>query len=247
MQLEPLQWMIAVLVAFSIGLSKTGINGIGLLGAVLMAVVFPSTRQVSGLVLPFLILGDAIAVLVYRRHAQWPSLWRLFPWTAAGVLVGWWAMSRMDDRMAAHLIGGIVCALVVVQRWRQTHMQESDAEGVPGWAAASLGVLAGFTTLIANAAGPLMAIYLLAMRLPKLEFVGTGAVFFMILNWFKVPFSVNLGLITSDTLLFNATLAPAVIAGAAAGPWVLKRISQRLFEQLALVLSFLTGLKLLFS
>ncbi|WP_404422676.1 sulfite exporter TauE/SafE family protein [Nibricoccus sp. IMCC34717] len=246
MHLEPLQWAIAALVAFLIGLSKTGINGIGLLSAVLMALVIPSTRQVSGLVLPFLILGDAIAVLVFRRHAQWPSLWRLFPWTAAGVLAGWWAMGRMNDRVAAHVIGGIVCVLVAVQLWRQYRMKDEDTEGVPYFAAATLGVLAGFTTLVANAAGPLMAIYLLAMRLPKLQFVGTGAVFFMILNWFKVPFSVNLGLITWDTLLFNLKLAPAVIAGAAAGPWVLKRISQRLFEQLALVLSFLTGLKLLF-
>ncbi|MDX2187939.1 MAG: sulfite exporter TauE/SafE family protein [Opitutaceae bacterium] len=246
MVLDPLQWAVAALVAFLIGLSKTGVSGIGLLAAVLMAVVIPSTRQVSGLVLPFLILGDVIAVVYYRRHAQWPSLWRLFPWTALGVLLGWWAMGRMDDKLAAHVIGGIVCLLVGIQVWRMRGNSDVAAE-IPTLAAAAIGVLAGFTTLIANAAGPLMAIYLLAMRLPKLEFVGTGAVFFMILNWFKVPFSINLGLITFESLAFNLKLSLFVVAGALAGPWVLERISQRMFERLALVLSFATGLRLLWG
>jgi uncharacterized membrane protein YfcA len=115
------------------------------------------------------------------------------------------------------------------------------------WFAPTMGILAGFTTLIANAAGPLMAIYLLAMRLPKMEFVGTGAVFFMILNWFKVPFMVDLGLITTDSAQFNLLLAPAVILGAFAGRAVLPRVNQRLFENLALALSAISGIRMLFS
>ena len=108
-----------------------------------------------------------------------------------------------------------------------------------------MGILAGFTTLIANAAGPLMAIYLLAMRLPKMEFVGTGAVFFMILNWFKVPFMVNLGLIDTGSVRFDLLLAPAVVLGAFAGRALLPRVNQRLFENLALALSAIAGARML--
>jgi uncharacterized membrane protein YfcA len=111
--------------------------------------------------------------------------------------------------------------------------------------AAAIGMLAGFTTLVANAAGPLMAIYLLAMRLPKLEYVGTAAIFFCLLNLFKLPFMVNLGLITSASVEFNLLLAPLVLAGALLGRWLLRHINQRVFEELILALSAIAGLLLL--
>ena len=111
--------------------------------------------------------------------------------------------------------------------------------------AAAIGVLAGFTTLVANAAGPLMAIYLLTMRLPKLEYVGTAAIFFCLLNLFKLPFMMNLGLVTTASLAFNLLLAPLVLLGAFAGRWLLGLINQRVFEELVLGLSAVAGLLLL--
>ena len=122
---------------------------------------------------------------------------------------------------------------------------------VRGWrsalvgSAAAVGITAGFITLVANAAGPLMAIYLVAMRLPKMQFVGTAAVFFMVLNLFKVPFMVELGLITVQSFAFNLALAPAVLLGAFAGRWLLMRINQRLFEKLVLALSAIAGVLLI--
>jgi len=110
---------------------------------------------------------------------------------------------------------------------------------------AAIGMTAGFITLVANAAGPLMAIYLVAMRLPKMEYVGTAAVFFMLLNLFKVPFMVDLGLITTQSFSFNLMLAPAVLLGALAGRWLLKHVNQNLFEQLVLLLSAIGGILLI--
>jgi uncharacterized membrane protein YfcA len=104
---------------------------------------------------------------------------------------------------------------------------------------------AGFITLVANAAGPLMAIYLIAMRLPKMEYVGTAAVFFMLLNLFKVPFMVDLGLITTQSFSFNLMLAPAVLLGALAGRWLLQHVNQNLFELLVLLLSAIGGILLI--
>ena len=107
------------------------------------------------------------------------------------------------------------------------------------------GVLAGFTTQVANAAGPVMTLYLLAMRLPKMEFLGTGAVFFLVLNLFKVPFMAGLGMITPASFLTNLMLAPAVVVGALTGRWAVQRINQQWFENIALGLTFAAGLKLL--
>ena len=265
MHFEPWQWALAFVGALLVGVSKTGIAGLGMLFVVIFAQLMPA-KQATGIVLPLLCFGDIVAVASYRQHASWPHLWRLFPWTAGGVVLGFLAMNRIGDREARLLIGGIVLTLVVVhviRRWRPAASAKASAvakamadtgagkpadaelEEMPPWFAPTIGVLAGFTTLVANAAGPLMAVYLLAMRLPKMEYVGTGAVFFMLLNLFKVPFMVNLGLINATSFKFNLMLAPVVLIGGLIGRKLLTKINQRWFENLALGLSAAAGLKLL--
>ncbi len=244
---EPLQWICAILGALMVGIAKAGITGLSVLSVALFAHVFPSSKQASGLVLPLLIFGDFVAVLSYRTHTQWRYVWRLMPWTAAGVVLGYFALGHVSDRTARTMIGAIIVSLSVLGFWRKYFRAEA-LEGAGAWhwsLAAALGVMAGFITLVANAAGPLMAIYLIAMRLPKMQFVGTVAVFFMVLNLFKVPFMVNLGLITAQSFEFNLMLAPAVLAGAFIGRWLLMRINQQLFENLVLALSAIAGVLLI--
>ncbi len=245
MSFEPWQWILIVLGAFSVGVAKTGIAGLGILFAAIMANLMP-TKEASGFVLPLLIVGDIVAVLAYRAHTKWALLWKLFPWTALGVFLGYVAMGRIDDRQARLLIGAIIVGMVVIHVWRQRGGGSATAHLSP-WLAPLFGVLGGFTTLVANAAGPLMALYFLTMRLPKMEFVGTAAMFFLVLNVFKVPFMADLGLITNESASFNLLLAPAVLAGALLGRKLLPRIDQKLFERLALLLSALAGLRLLLA
>jgi uncharacterized membrane protein YfcA len=245
-------WVLGALGAFVIGLSKTGVPGIGILAVVMLANVFPA-RESTGIVLPLLICGDVLAVMTYHYHALWRHLWRLFPWTVLGVLIGWQTLGFLQDKAVARLIGGIVFVLILVQFWRRYRIQrlrreghEVDDEPPHGLLfAAFTGVLAGFTTLVANAAGPIMIIYLVSMRLPKMEFIGTTAWFFMLLNLFKVPFMVDLHLINSLSLAVTLRFALFVVAGGLVGRVVLKRIDQRLFETLALVLSLAAALRLL--
>ncbi|MCF3649163.1 sulfite exporter TauE/SafE family protein [Synoicihabitans lomoniglobus] len=243
MNLDFWQWVLVVAAAMFIGVSKTAIGGLGMVSVTIFANIIPA-REASGFVLPLLICGDLVAVKSYRAHTQWRHLLRLFPWAAGGVVLGWIAMGRIDDRQASLLIGLIVIVMIGIHLWRR---RKSGQEEKLGYAfAATIGVLAGFTTLIANAAGPLMAIYLLAMRLPKMEFMGTGAVFFFLINLFKVPFMMNLGLINGGSFTGNLVLAPAVFIGALIGRKLLTKIDQRLFENLALGMSAIAGLKLLF-
>lgn len=247
LSMTPLQWLIAALGAVMVGMAKTGIAGLSILFVAAFAAVLPSSKQASGLILPLLILGDWIAVAAYRRHLEWRYLGRLFPWTAAGVVLGYYALGAMSNRSAKTLIGVIILTLAALtywQRYRAAHGKPPVV--ITHWTvAAVVGIIAGFTTLVANAAGPLMAIYLLSMRLPKMEYVGTAAVFFAVLNLFKVPFMVNLGLITFDSLKFNLVLAPAVIVGTFAGRWLLQRINQRLFEEVVLAFCVVGGVILL--
>jgi uncharacterized protein len=247
MTFEPLQWIFAFLGALMVGVSKSGITGLSILSIALFNHVFASSKQASGIVLPLLIFGDMVAVLSYRRHTQWRYLWKLFPFTALGVVLGYFTLGWVSDRQARLMIGIIIVALAALSFWRRYRSNLSETEtGVHSWVfAAAVGVIAGFITLVANAAGPLMAIYLVSMRLPKMEYVGTAAVFFMCLNLFKVPFMVNLGLITVHSFGFNLLLAPAVLIGAFAGRWLVVRINQALFENMVLCLSAIAGVLLL--
>ncbi len=248
MTLEPWHWVVAVVGALLVGISKTGIAGLGVLFVAVFQYVLPG-KQATGFVLPLLIFGDIVAVISYRRHTQWRFVRKLFPWAALGVIVGYFALKHITDYQARFLTGLIVTSMVGLHCWRRWRAAKAAEEGAPHSSAFAgvIGTLAGFTTQVANAAGPLMAIYMLASRLPKMEYVGTGAVFFLLLNCYKVPFMIHLGMITADSARWNLMLAPAVLTGALLGRWLLKRINQSYFENLILALALVAGVKLLFS
>jgi uncharacterized membrane protein YfcA len=237
------QWPIAIFGALLIGLSKTGIPGVGIFTVALFAVVYPPMESV-GLVLPLLICGDIVAVKSYHRHAVWSHLWRLFPWAAAGIIIGYFAMLFIDKAFITKIIGGTFLVMVALLVWRKYYLND-DAIPHGHVFAGGMGVSAGFATMVANAAGPVMQLYLLAMQLPKMEFIGTGAWYFFILNSFKVPFQANLGNINAQSLLLDLMLAPFVLAGTLWGRVLLPRLNQRLFENLALGFAVIAGLKLI--
>lgn len=237
------QWVALFLGAATIGLSKTGIPGIGIFAVALFATVIPA-RESTGLVLPLLIIGDIVAVSSYFRHAVWLHLWRLFPWAITGILIGFFVMGELNSYDVGKLIGVILMIMVVIHVWRRYYMKTDE---VPHriWFAAGMGLLAGFTTMVANAAGPIMVLYLLAMALPKMEFMGTSAIYACLLNWFKVPLSHHLGLITAHSLSLDLALAPMIIIGALGGRKLLPIINEQYFEWLALGLTVIAAFKLL--
>jgi uncharacterized protein len=161
------------------------------------------------------------------------------------VVFGALLMRGLTDAAFKPLIGWIILGLCALQVART---QRPDWAGhVPHtrWFAWAMGLLAGATTMLANAAGPVFALYCLAVGLPKFELVGTGAWFFFAINAFKVPFSVALGLIHGQTLLLNLVLVPAVVAGLFLGRWVVRRLPQRLFDGLLLAFSAVAALRLI--
>ncbi len=243
--LTPSEWALAAGAAFLIGLAKTGVAGIGTLGIVIFANVLPP-RESTGVVLPMLVAGDIIAVAAYRRHADWGHLVRLFPWAVAGIIGGYAAMDHLRGDVIQRLMGITILLMVALQLYRQGKARGGETPPPPHWTAPFTGLVAGFTTMVANAAGPVILLYLLAMRLPKMSFVGTGAWYFFLLNVFKLPFSWDLGLIHPGSLRLNAILLPCVVAGAFGGKALLPRLNQRLFESLALAFTALGGFRLLF-
>ncbi|HLX62233.1 MAG TPA: sulfite exporter TauE/SafE family protein [Planctomycetota bacterium] len=242
-EINSLGWTLAAAGSFGFGLSKTGIPGVGILGVALFAHVFPNS---PGIVLPLLIAADFVAGYVYFRHAVWSKLLRMFPWAAAGIGIGSYGMLRLAaDPNGAKLlnvvIGWILIALVALSvwwRWFRKKPVDPEQPGEHGLVfEACAGVLAGFTTMVANAAGPIMILYLLRMKLPKLQFVGTCSCFFLVLNCFKVPLMAYLGYITPETIRIDGPFFLFSLLGALAGWVMIKWINQAVFETLCLALT----------
>ncbi len=236
------EWLLAIVGALSIGISKNGFAGLSMVTVIIMAHLFPP-RESTGVVLPLLIFGDVCAILGFKRHAQWAQVRRMLPPTLTGVVLGWLLMRFIPGQKFGPVIGWIVLAMTLLQALRK--IRPALFEHLPhsrgfAW---SMGGGAGITTMLANAAGPIMALYFLAINLPKYEFIGTSAWFFFFVNTFKIPFSFQLGLIHGGSLLFNLMLAPAVAAGAFLGRSLVAVIPQRLFETLLLIFAGLASLR----
>lgn len=252
--LTPAGWILPIACALLIGMSKAGLPGLGTIAVPLMAMVFPPTLS-TGILLPILITGDLFGVIYYHRHADWKVLFRLMPAALAGIIIGFFLMKlllRGDIDQANEIIrisiGALVLALVLLNLLKQRlHLTELN-DLPPKWSlfiAIVFGVLAGITTQIANAAGPITLIYLLAMHLPKETFIGTSAWYFCIMNWCKVPFMIGLGSITTPSILFNLKLIPVVFIGAMLGILISSKMSRKSFEKWIVLLTVLAALKLL--
>lgn len=235
--------------ALLVGFSKTAVSGANTVSLAIFAAVLPA-RASTGVLLPVLIVGDVLAVITYRRHAHWPTLGRLFPAVAAGVVFGTLFLVWADDAVVRTSIGAILLLMAAVTVWRRRSAdQDEEPDAVTTRTgrikARSYGVLGGFTTMVANAGGPVMSMYLLSAGFRKLGFLGTSAFFFLIVNVSKVPFSAGLGLIDGKSLLLDAALAVFVVPGAFIGKWAVNRINQRLFEQLVIAATVVGGIQLL--
>ena len=239
------RWVLASVTALCTGIAKTGIPALGILLAPMFAEVLPA-RVSTGALLPLLITADAFAVIFWRRHGSWKHLVRLLPWAVVGIVAGYFAMGRIDDQQMRYVMGSIVIVMLGVHVYREYILAQDAPIPTSWWFAAIAGFLAGATTMIANAAGPVTMIYLLAMRLPKDEFIGTSAWYFFILNWLKVPFSISLGLVTAESLTFDAILAAGVVAGAFAGLYLAKRIPEKAFMIAVQILTLASAVKMFF-
>lgn len=237
--------------AYIVGLSKTGIPGGGLLAIPLFATVFEG-RLITGATLPVLMFADLFAIAWYRQHARWDLLKPLAAWVGLGYAFGiaFFVAVGTATRSLEMVIGAIVLSIVTIQArrmWRGTPVRPATTG-----TAAIYGTTGGFTTFVANAAGPVINTYMVALGLPKHQMIGTSAWLYFVVNATKIPFFLALGqwsdggpFFTGDSLLFGLAVVPAIVAGVYSGRAVFHRIPQRAFLAVVLVLSAGGALKLL--
>ena len=265
-------WILLMVVAALCGIAKTALPGAATVAVALCTAVLPA-KESTGAILLMLMTGDLLAVWSYRRDADFRMLRRLVPAVLTGVGAGALFLHLASNDSTRRLIGVILLLLVaitLIQR-RSTSRRASDdasAAQAPSPPAPTLetqeattalatpttsgrlarlvyGSLAGFTTMVANAGGPVTSMYFLACRYPVKAFLGTTAWFFFLVNLVKLPFSLSAGLVNTTTLSLTAICAPVVVGAALAGRRLAEHMDQRVFEPIIIVLTTVSALPLL--
>lgn len=222
--MSPIQLLGGAACAFSVGMAKTGMPGLGILAVPMMVLVVGDARLAAGWLLPILCCADLFAIYYWRRHAAMNRLWSLAPWVLVGIAAGAVTLS-LPENVLRPMVGGIIFLMLCLYLWRRFgKVSSAPAHPVP------YGLAAGFATTVANAAGPVMSLYLLSKRLPKEDFVATGAWFFFFINLVKLPIYWSQGLLSQKSVTFGLWMVPAVLAGAMAGRWLVSRIPTAVFE-----------------
>ncbi len=255
-----LWWALCLLAIFMIGVTKSGFgSGIGLMivpmTALAMPHVFPQRGEQAalGLLLPLLIAGDMIAVWQYRHLFSLKIVKKLLPGTVVGLLLGglllWWFHNRPPALAALLIRLEIGCESVILvslhwwRTWRRGPVTEPHQP--KPWQNHVTGAFAAASSTLAHAAGPIITLYLLPQGIGRDLFIGTGAIYFFIVNTCKLPVYWFGGQFKHASPLFAAGFLPLVIAGACFGWWLKNHINDKLFSKIVYCLTFGLGWYLL--
>lgn len=239
--------LILAMIGFFVGIAKTAVGGFGLLCAALMAQVFPA-RESMGVLLMLFLIGDLFAIRAYKAHAELRFLRTLMVPVFVGILVGVFYLKGTSDEGLKQTIGWIVLLLVAIFPLgnRLNRIIRNDGVASNKYIRNGLGSMAGFMSMVANAGGTPMSIYLLLRQKSVLNFMGNNSWFFFIVNLVKVPFTLALGLLNFDSLQYVLAATPTIVIGAIVGRKIIKHMNLQPFLYLTLVSSCLAGAQLIF-
>jgi len=243
--LAPFEFSLVILSAILIGSTKTGVTGAGLITIPIMALIFGGKAS-TGIVLPMLCFADIFALKYYHQHADLKYVFRPMPWVIIGILVALCVGNNISDKLFKQLIAIIIILCIVFLLWNEINNKQFYFSQ-NWWFTVVLGIVGGSATMIGNAAGPIMAVYLLSMRLPKNSYIATGVWFFFIINLLKVPLHIFFWeTITFQTFLFDITMIPFLAIGAFLGVKLVKVFSEKAYRNFIIIIVIISSLRLLF-
>lgn len=211
-------------------MSKTGIQGIMLIMVPLMAMAF-GAKESTGVILPMLCMADIIAVTYYKRIADWKIVLRLLPTAIIGFFIAIGVDKLVPNEKFRMLMGWTLLVAFLIMLWSEIFGKENKWMK-KWWYAAIFGLLGGFTTMIGNAAGPVMSVYLLSMRKEKLEYIGINAWFFLVVNLLKVPLQIFAwNNISWQSFNLNLLMLPVIGIGALIGIRLVKLLPEKAFRR----------------
>lgn len=245
---DPSLWWILILSAFLIGFCKTSFAAIGTIVVPIMALTF-GAKESTGLLLPILCLADLGAIIYYRRSSSWKHLSKLLIWAILGLFVGILVDHYIPSSGFKYLLAFSILISVAVLLINEAKPKTKEATDKKPYKLLlpSYGIIGGFATMIGNAAGPILSVYLLSSKLPKLLFVGTSAWFFMAINYIKLPLQIWVwDNIYYESILIGVLMIPFILLGSILGIYVVKIVPESFFRKLVMWITLASGLVILF-
>lgn len=242
--LTDIQWLTISIAALSIGMSKTGVQGIMLMIVPFMAMAF-GAKESTGVILPMLCMADIIAVAYYKRIADWKIVAKLLPTAILGFFLAIGVDNMIPAGQFRQLMGWTLLLALIVMLWSEIFGKENRWMH-KWWYAAIFGLLGGFTAMIGNAAGPVMSVYLLSMRKEKMEYIGINAWFFLVVNLLKVPLQAFVwDNITWPSFSLNLLMLPVIGIGAWLGIKIVKLFPEKAFRRFVQVVTIISVILML--
>lgn len=245
MNIDFWQWVFLGIAALSIGISKSGFSGISLISIYILTEIFGAVEQV-GVGLPLLVLADIIVFPAFRKYGNWKEVWFLLPPTIIGGAAAFWILSGLNNGVMRPIVGGLIFLMVMMQLVRKWKPDGVYQLAMTKGFGVFVGVAGGLATVLANAAGPIQQLYLLSKKMQKMDLIGVGARFFLLVNLLKLPFLGTMSFVTKETLWINLCMAPAVVIGVIVGKKVLHKVPQKYFENLIVSFALLAAVRLIF-
>jgi hypothetical protein len=242
---NPSFYLFAIPAVLLIGLAKGGFSGLGALGTPLMALGIADPVRAAAILLPILIAQDVVGVAAFRKSWDGSVLAAMLPGAVVGIGLGYLLAARISADAVMAALGAISILFGAYRLWVERGGRISASADSPGWVGTLFGVATGFTSQIAHAGGPPFQMWVMPKKLARDVFVGTGAIFFAIVNWIKVPAYVALGQFTTANALATLVLLPFAVGASLAGVWLVRRVSGERFYTIVYALMIVAGTKLL--
>jgi hypothetical protein len=241
---DPWFYVAAVPAILLVGIGKGGFGAGAMAGVPLLSLVI-TPAEAAAIMLPVLILMDAVGVGAYRKKFDLKVLMIMAPGAVIGIALGGFAFGLLNADLMRLVIGllaaGFVLDYLIGGLVPRNRRRPGPALGVLA------GLASGFTSTLAHAGGPPSQMYLLPLQLEKTVYVATTVILFALINLTKlVPYAL-LGLFVPTNLTASLVLAPLAALGTLLGVWLHHRIPPVLFYRLAYGLVGLSGAKLVFD
>lgn len=238
------QLVILLISAGLIGLSKAGFSGVSLISVYLLVDKF-GAKESLGVALPMLVMADLMVYPAFRKYGSWSDVWRILWPALIGIAAAYWFLGRASDDLMRLVIGWIILTMVSVQLLKSLFpkalkkLAHSHGFGIfAGW-------FGGVASMLANAGGPVMQLYLLSREMPKMQLVGVGVRFFLVVNLIKLPLNAGLELLTWRVFCWDLVTLPVLWAGIYLGKKWLILVPQIIFERMVIVCAVAAGLSLI--
>ena len=235
---DPFFYLCAIPAVLIVGMAKGGFGGgVSVVSVPLMALAV-SPVQAAAIMLPILLVMDAVAIWSFRGQYSKSNLKTIVPAAAVGIVIGGFTFQYLSND-GVRIVIGVISVLFCLNYWFSKQVTYSQtASKLKGniW-----GAISGFTSFGIHAGGVPISVYLLPQNMDKIVLMGTMAIFFAIVNVIKlVPYTL-MGQLDSTNLMTSLTLVPLAPIGVRLGFYLLHKVSAQLIYRICYTFLFIAG------